>query len=105
MDSQNRFVCRYLVYRCGLLQWLMCGLIVVGLGVAAETFSQSATLAQAQESPVNARAALSASDARRVFVSGVPDTFDAVRAAIAKAKNETGRDYRVIVVGNGSGGK
>ena len=41
--------------------------------------------------------------AERVFVSGVPDTFEKVRAAIAKATQESGRDYRVIVVGNAGG--
>jgi len=43
---------------------------------------------------------VSASDTRRVFVSGIPDTFDNVRAAVAKAKQETGREYRVIVAGD-----
>ena len=100
MDSPNRFVCR-----SGLRQSLMRGMLLAGLGLAAGVLAPSASLAEPQGSPVDARAAVSASDTKRVFVSGVSDTFDAVRAAIAKAKNETGRDYRVIVVGNGSGGK
>ena len=41
--------------------------------------------------------------AERVFVSGVQDSFDQVRAAIEKAKLESGRDYRVIVVGDAGG--
>jgi hypothetical protein len=39
----------------------------------------------------------------RVFVSGVQDSFEQVRAAIEKAKLESGRDYRVIVVGDAGG--
>lgn len=39
-----------------------------------------------------------------VFVSGVPDTFDELRATIERVKRETGRDYRVIVVGDGPDG-
>ena len=39
-----------------------------------------------------------------VFVSGVPDTFDDLRATIDRVKRETGRDYRVIVVGDGPEG-
>ena len=100
MDSPNRFVCRSV-----LRQSLMPGMLLAGLGLAAGVLAPSASLAEPQGSPVDARAAVSASDAKRVFVSGISDTFDAVRAAIAKAQNETGRDYRVIVVGNGSGGK
>ena len=41
--------------------------------------------------------------AERVFVSGVHDSFEQVRAAIEKAKQESGRDYRVIVVGDAGG--
>jgi hypothetical protein len=33
-----------------------------------------------------------------VFVSGVPDHFDAVRAAVRRARERSGRRYRVIVV-------
>jgi hypothetical protein len=39
-----------------------------------------------------------------VFVSGVADTFDDLRATIDRVKRETGRDYRVIVVGDGPEG-
>ena len=39
-----------------------------------------------------------ATDPNRVFVLGVADAFDGVRAAIEKAKQESGRDYRSIVV-------
>ncbi|MFM8804488.1 MAG: hypothetical protein ACKOK8_11370 [Planctomycetia bacterium] len=45
----------------------------------------------------------SATATERVFVSGVQDSFEKVRAAIEKAKLATGRDYRVIVVGNAGG--
>ena len=45
----------------------------------------------------------SPADTERVFVSGVQDAFDQVRAAIEKAKLESGRDYRVIVVGDAGG--
>ena len=37
-------------------------------------------------------------DPPRVFVSGVKDEFSETRAAIATAKQRTGRDYRVVVV-------
>lgn len=43
-------------------------------------------------------AAPSRSDPPRVFVSGVKDDFAQTRAAIAEAKQKTGRDYRVVVV-------
>jgi hypothetical protein len=42
--------------------------------------------------------------AERVFVSGVEDTFTQVREAIEKAKQTSGRDYRVVVVGDAGGG-
>jgi len=45
----------------------------------------------------------SPADTERVFVSGVQDSFEKVRAAIDKAKLESGRDYRVIVVGDAGG--
>ncbi|MFM7074655.1 MAG: hypothetical protein ACKO3G_01125 [Planctomycetaceae bacterium] len=42
--------------------------------------------------------------AEHVFVAGVPDTFDDLRAVIARVKQETGGDYRVLVVGAGPEG-
>ena len=39
-----------------------------------------------------------------VFVSGVADTFDDLRGTIERVKQETGRDYRVIIVGKGPEG-
>ena len=36
--------------------------------------------------------------AEKVFVSGVEESFDAVWAAVARAKERSGRDYRVVVV-------
>ncbi len=50
----------------------------------------------AEESPIPA--APDRNDPPRVFVSGVRDDFTATRAAIAAAKQATGRDYRVVVV-------
>lgn len=37
-----------------------------------------------------------------VFVSGLPDHFDAVRAATQRARERSGRRYRVIVLGSGT---
>jgi hypothetical protein len=56
-------------------------------------------VAHAEISPSEA----SPADTERVFVSGVQDSFEQVRAAIEKAKLESGRDYRVIVVGDAGG--
>ena len=56
-------------------------------------------VAQAEIAPSEA----SPADTERVFVSGVQDSFEKVRAAIDKAKLESGRDYRVIVVGDAGG--
>ncbi|MEI7781601.1 MAG: hypothetical protein WCJ18_06710, partial [Planctomycetota bacterium] len=70
---------------------------LVAIGVAAAAASLAPTAGADQPAPL-----VSATDSRRVFVSGIPDRFDGVRAAVEKAKKESGRDYRVIVVGNGS---
>ena len=56
-------------------------------------------VAHAEISPSDA----SPADTERVFVSGVQDSFAQVRAAIEKARLESGRDYRVIVVGDAGG--
>lgn len=45
----------------------------------------------------------SPADTERVFVSGVQDSFEQARAAIEKARLESGREYRVIVVGDAGG--
>jgi len=42
-------------------------------------------------------------DPPRVFVSGVKDDFAETRAAIAAAKQRSGRDYRVVVVDTAAG--
>ena len=42
-------------------------------------------------------------DPPRVFVAGVQDDFAETRAAIAAAKQKTGRDYRVVVVDSAAG--
>jgi hypothetical protein len=42
-------------------------------------------------------------DPPRVFVSGMKDDFSETRAAIAAAKQRTGRDYRVVVVDSAAG--
>jgi hypothetical protein len=68
-------------------------------------FALAAVVAAAPRAAVADQAAplVSATDARRVFVSGVPDRFDRVRAAVEKAKQQSGRDYRVIIVGESGG--
>ena len=68
-------------------------------------FALAAIVAAAPRTAVADQAAplVSATDARRVFVSGVPDRFDRVRAAVEKAKQQSGRDYRVIIVGDSGG--
>jgi hypothetical protein len=40
----------------------------------------------------------------RVFVAGVPGSFEKVREAVAAAQRESGRQYRVVVVGDAGGG-
>ena len=53
------------------------------------------------ESPAELPPAPAADDLPRVFVeAGVRDEFDAVRGAIAAAKTESDRDYRVVIVKN-----
>jgi hypothetical protein len=47
---------------------------------------------------------VSAGEAQRVFVSGVDERFDAVRAAVEQAAADSGRNYRVVVVGDAGGG-
>ena len=66
-------------------------------------FAVAAVLVAAPRPAVADQAAplVSATDARRVFVSGVPDRFDRVREAVEKAKQQSGREYRVIIVGEG----
>ena len=59
----------------------------------------SAMVAAAEPLPL-----VSAGDAQRVFVSGIEERFDAVRAAVEKAAAESGRSYRVVVVGDAGGG-
>jgi len=48
---------------------------------------------------------ISATDARRVFVSGTPDTFPKLRAAVEAARAKSGRDYRVVVLGDAPAGQ
>ena len=48
-------------------------------------------------------AAVAAETPERVFVSGVDDAFTKARDAVARAKQTSGRDYRVIVVGDAGG--
>jgi hypothetical protein len=47
---------------------------------------------------------VSSAEAQRVFVSGVTERFEAVRAAVEQASRESGRSYRVVVVGTAGGG-
>jgi hypothetical protein len=67
------------------LAWMACGL--------------TAMVADAEPWPL-----VSAGDAQRVFVSGIEERFDAVREAVEKAAAESGRNYRVVVVGDAGGG-
>jgi hypothetical protein len=48
---------------------------------------------------------ISQNDTRRVFVSGSPEAFEKVKAAVEAAKKTTGRDYRVVVIGNAPEGQ
>ena len=66
--------------------------ILVGLAVPAPGHG---------ESPAELPPAPAADDLPRVFVeAGVRDEFDVVRGAIAAAKTESDRDYRVVIVKN-----
>jgi len=80
-----------------------CARFAIALGAAFFSTLLVALLpclvARAEISPSDA----SPADTERVFVSGVQDSFAQVRAAIEKAKLESGRDYRVIVVGDAGG--
>ena len=67
------------------LMWMACGL--------------TATVAAVEPLPL-----VSAGDAQRVFVSGIEERFDAVRESVEKAAAESGRNYRVVVVGDAGGG-
>lgn len=75
-----------------------CGRAALVLGVSLCALF-SVVVAHAEISPSEA----SPADTERVFVSGVQDSFEQVRAAIERAKLESGRDYRVIVVGDAGG--
>lgn len=48
------------------------------------------------EAPLPAAPAAAGGD--EVFVSGVPDRFDEVRGAVKRARETSGRRYRVIVI-------
>jgi hypothetical protein len=85
MQIDSRRLCR----RCALV--LCAALAASGLGRFAR-----AEIAPSEASPAAAE---------RVFVSGVQDSFEQVRAAIEKAKLESGRDYRVVVVGDAGGAR
>ena len=67
--------------------WMLTGLSALPMAVAAEPL------------PL-----VSAGAAERVVVSGLQERFDAVRAAVDKAAAESGRNYRVVVVGDAGGG-
>jgi len=57
-----------------------------------------ATLAAAASVAGAAAAVPTAKGGGQVSVTGVPDRFEAVRGAVVRAKEQTGRDYRVIIV-------
>ncbi|NBW95972.1 MAG: TPM domain-containing protein [Planctomycetia bacterium] len=48
---------------------------------------------------------ISPTDTQHVFVSGVDDGFEKVRAAVDEAQRASGRDYRVVVVGDTPAGR
>ena len=48
---------------------------------------------------------ISQTDSRRVFVSGTPDAFEKVKTAVEAARKTSGRDYRVVVIGNAPEGQ
>jgi hypothetical protein len=70
-------------------------LCLVGAAVLAWSVPSRAEIAPNESLPAAAD---------RVFVSGVQESFDKVRAAVEKAKQQSGRDYRVVVVGDAGGG-
>ena len=69
---------------------LRCGLTAVMLAA----FIPPRTTA-AEEPP-----RIAPTDTRRVFVRGTPDRFQKLEAAVEAAKRESGRDYRVVVIGD-----
>ncbi|MFM8803158.1 MAG: hypothetical protein ACKOK8_04505, partial [Planctomycetia bacterium] len=85
IDSRHGFLRGFFRFAC--VGWAVLSVSCCGLPARAEIAPSEA----------------SATAAERVFVSGVQESFEKVRAAIEKAKLATGRDYRVIVVGNAGG--
>lgn len=81
--------------------WPAVGMLAALLVVVAAGDAPRA-IAQGPGGPALASASPTATE--HVFVSGVADTFDELRAAIDRVKRETGRDYRVLVVGAGPEG-
>ena len=79
--------------RCGS------GVVAAAVGLVAMLMGWAGQVCAAPPLPL-----VSAQDAERVFVSGVEERFDAVRAAVEKAAAESGRNYRVVVVGDAGGG-
>jgi NAD(P)-dependent dehydrogenase (short-subunit alcohol dehydrogenase family) len=77
-------------------------LVAVATVILAAAWAPMAAPARAQDAGSVERIAPDSNE--HVFVSGVPDTFDDLRATIDRVKRETGRDYRVIVVGDGPTG-
>jgi len=63
-----------------------------------------AATAAAQDAPAAADAAMADPAAERVIVQGFDGSFPELLAAIEKAKAESGREYRVVVVGDAKGG-
>ena len=77
-------------------------LVAVASVILAAAWAPGAAPARAQDAGSVERIAPDSNE--HVYVSGVPDTFDDLRATIDRVKRETGRDYRVIVVGDGPEG-
>ena len=80
------------------------GLRRISLAWVAPAIALLAATAAAQDVPAAADAAMADPAAERVIVQGFDGSFPELLAAIEKAKAESGREYRVVVVGDAKGG-
>ena len=80
------------------------GLRRISLAWVAPAIALLAATAAAQDAPAAADAAMADPAAERVIVQGFDGSFPELLAAIEKAKAESGREYRVVVVGDAKGG-
>ncbi|MCE9630412.1 MAG: hypothetical protein K8S94_06805 [Planctomycetia bacterium] len=81
--------------RSASLRGVVTSLVYAALVTTARGFADQPTMP----------AAPTRDDPPRVFVSGVRDDFTKTRAAIASAKKQSGRDYRVVVVDSSGSGE